>query len=107
MQKLTGGNAGADSCYENESGVCLQRIAWVDHLLANDLYELGLRATDKDKAFGYFKRAADHAKLAKEYRAPKGPVGFAQCTDTLTLQAKVDAKLHEFQPGTVASGKAN
>jgi hypothetical protein len=107
LQKMTGKNAGADSCYESESGVCQQRVAWVDHLLANDLYELGLHATDKDKAFGYFKRAADHVKLAKDYRPPSGPVGFAQCTDTLTLQAKVDAKLHEFQPGAVAAGKVN
>lgn len=104
IANLTPKTMDADACYESETGVCLQRFAWVNHVLANDFYQLGLHAAEKVVAYGFFQRAAKHAAAAKDYRpSPNGPVGFAQCTDTLTLQAKAEAKLLELQPA--AGGK--
>ena len=102
IAKLTDKTMDGDACYDDETGVCLQRFAWINHVLANDFYQLGLHATEKVAAYGYFQRAARYAEAAKDYRtSPNGPVGFAQCTDTLTVQAKAEAKLHELQPAVV------
>lgn len=103
--KLHSNDSRGDACYETEIGVCSQRTGWVNHLLANDFYELGLRAADKDEAIGYFEHARDFAKAAKDYQPPKGPVGFAQCIGTLTLEAKIAAKLRELQPAGLMTSK--
>ncbi len=103
VAKLAVKSTDADACYANENGACVQRVAWVAHLLANDFYELGLRAKDEIVAWGFFKRANEHAASAKQYHPADGAVGFAQCVDSVALEAKALTKMRELQPYAVMS----
>lgn len=81
-----------NACYSDESGTCVQRKAWVNHLLAADFYILGLNTPDATKASAFFNRASGHALAAAKYKH-NGTTGFAQCIDTAVLQKKLEDKI--------------
>jgi hypothetical protein len=74
------------ACYERPNGICLQRTAWIQHLLANDLYGQALAADTIPSRNAKLERAAKHAEQALKYRRPEGGQGFGQCIDTLALK---------------------
>ena len=42
-EEKKGGSTGSEICYERPQGYCLQRSGWINHLLANDFYQEGLK----------------------------------------------------------------
>jgi hypothetical protein len=81
---------GSDACYDSLSdGYCLQRTAWVHHLLANDFYEEAQESKDVDIKNGKLALARGHAELARKYHHDNRD-GFEQCIDTLILLTKID-----------------
>lgn len=107
VEKVGDTDARADSCYENETGVCKQRTAWVNHLLANDFYEVAIRTHDAELAKGYLERAGRYAEAAAQYQSKEGVAGFTQCIETRTLMQKIAARLKALAPAAVASQKSN
>jgi hypothetical protein len=107
VKKVGDTDARADSCYENETGVCKQRTAWVNHLLANDFYEGAVRTLDNEIAKGYLERAGKYAEAAAQYQSKEGVAGFTQCIETRTLAQKIATRLKALVPAAVASQKAN
>jgi hypothetical protein len=53
----TGGGPDWRLCYQRERGYCQQRTAWINHLLANDLYQEALAASDGDTRTAKLSRA--------------------------------------------------
>ncbi len=93
-------NASDDSsglyCYTLANGYCTQRTAWVQHLLANDLYEEARVATDSADRAAKLSRARAYVAEATKWRRPDGQVGFEQCRDTIQLQRAIDDELTRF-----------
>ena len=80
------GDYSAEACYNRSSGYCPQRTAWINHLLANDLYEEAKLSADPDIKADKIRRAIEHAKTAISlYRDPSQNEGFVQCTPTTAL----------------------
>jgi TIR domain len=92
----TGGDYSAEACYARSSGYCPQRTAWINHLLANDLYEEAALSADATIKADQLAHALAFAQAAAQlYRDGKNP-GFEQCTPTEVLIAKVKARLSSF-----------
>ncbi|GMV83477.1 MAG: hypothetical protein AMXMBFR7_46610 [Planctomycetota bacterium] len=85
----TGGGMGSEICYERPKGFCVQRTAWIHHLLAIDFYEEAMVAPEPRDRAAKLTRAAAHAKEARKYRRPEGGEGFDQGMDTTALQMKI------------------
>jgi hypothetical protein len=80
------GGVGSTICYERVNGYCLERIAWINHLLANDLYAEALASSDPKTKHATLEKALEHAKAAFEYQPPNERTpGFNQCTPTKKL----------------------
>lgn len=88
----TGGDCG------RPKGYCVQRTAWIHHLLANDFYEEALATADPREREAKLKRAKGHATAACRYVSPEGREGFEQCMDTIALQGKIDEMLEALVP---------
>lgn len=81
----TGGDYSAETCYARASGYCPQRTAWINHLLANDLYREAALSTDPAIKAEQLRRALSFAETAAQlYRDGQQP-GFEQCTPTVAL----------------------
>jgi hypothetical protein len=90
----TTGDYSAEACYSRPSGFCPQRTAWVNHLLANDLFEEAKLTVDPKTKADKFRRAIEHAKAAINlYRDPIQNEGFVQCKPTTVLIAEAKAAL--------------
>jgi hypothetical protein len=85
----TGGDSGSETCYRRPKGYCVQRTAWIYHLLANDFYLHALALTDRRDRVAALERAAQHVAEARKYRRPEGGEGFDQCIHTTTLGEKI------------------
>jgi TIR domain len=89
----TGGGFDWAVCYKRIKGYCIQRTAWINHLIANDYYQEALATSDRDNRLGKLRDARQHAELALKYRRPDGVRGFSQCIDTQVLITKIDRGL--------------
>ncbi len=94
-KELPAAQMGADMrwqlCYQRANGLCLQRLYWVDHLLANDYYLNALKQTGADQ-IDQLNRARSFAVEAFEFVEDKRH-GFTQCIPTKALIDKIDAAL--------------
>ena len=88
-----GGGMGSEICYDRAKGFCVQRTAWIYHLLANDFYEEAMATADPLARGTKMKRAAALVREARKYRRPEGLEGFEQCTDTIALQQQITEAL--------------
>jgi len=73
----------------------LQRLYWIDHLLANDPYLNALALAGKDRA-EQLKRARTFAEEALKFEED-GRRGFVQCIGTAALISKIDEALGSAQ----------
>ncbi len=89
----TGGGPEWQLCYQRAKGYCRQRTAWINHLLANDLYQEALAASDSESRLAKLDRARNYAEAALEYHPPGQAAGFAQCLDTKVLIKKIDQNI--------------
>jgi hypothetical protein len=78
-------------CYQRADGICLQRLYWIDHLLANDYY-LNALTQGGTQRIDQLKRAATFATEANKFEEDKR-VGFSQCIPTAGLIQKIDEAL--------------
>jgi hypothetical protein len=88
---------GSTVCYEKSDGYCVQRIAWVHHLLANDFYQEAVGSSAVADRVHKLKRASAHAHEAHRYHDPDGVEGFAQCTSTAALEQRIDEQLRTLE----------
>jgi hypothetical protein len=91
----------SESCYRHSSGYCAQRTAWINHLLANDLYEEAILSADRLTKKDMLLRAIKYADAAKKYHDENGNPGFFQCTSTVVLISKIkeaQANLDKTEP---------
>lgn len=87
---------GSSICYERVNGYCLERIAWINHLLANDFYEEAMALSDPMMKQEKLKTALEHAKKAIGYQPPnKTTPGFDQCVPTRKLINDIDIALNK------------
>ncbi|MBE7466489.1 MAG: serine/threonine protein kinase [Planctomycetes bacterium] len=101
----TGGAMGSEICYERPKGFCVQRTAWIHHLLAIDFYEEAMASVEPSDRAAKLTRATAHAKEARRYRRPEGGEGFDQGIDTTALQMKiVDAETKASRRSSPATG---
>jgi hypothetical protein len=85
---------GADICYDRTNGYCLERIAWIHHLLANDLYEVAKVSSDPKIKRARLEKAYEHAEAALEYQAPDSrTTGFDNCIPTRKLIKNISDEL--------------
>jgi TIR domain len=85
----TSGDSGSEICYQRPKGFCVQRTAWIYHLLANDFYPHALALTDRHDRVAALERARQHVTEARKYRRPEGGEGFDQCIYTTPLAEKI------------------
>jgi hypothetical protein len=89
----TGGGPEWQLCYQRAKGYCRQRTAWVNHLLANDLYQEALAASDSETRLAKLDRARNYAEAALKFQPAGQAPGFAQCLETKVLIKKIDQNL--------------
>ena len=90
----TGGDSSAEICYERPSGFCPQRTAWINHLLANDLFAEAAETKDRKAKSERLRSALELAeRAAKLYSDPSQHPGFEQCTSTTVLISEAQQKL--------------
>lgn len=89
----TGGDSGADICYQRSKGYCAQRTAWIQHLLANDFYVHAMALTDYRDRMAALKRAGELAAEARKYRRADTGEGFDQCIETTALLQRITEEL--------------
>lgn len=93
-ESAQGGKESSDPCYTSPAGYCPQRTAWIDHLLANDLYQESLIADNKGAEADELGRALKYAQsAARLYQDQEHNPGFTQCTSTETLIQLIQARL--------------
>jgi hypothetical protein len=85
----TGGDTGSEICYRRPKGYCMQRIAWIYHLLANDFYLHAMAQSDRRDRIAALTRARQFVTEARKYHPPEGGEGFDQCIPTTTLAEKI------------------
>ena len=90
----TGGDTGVTICYARPLGYCEQRTAWVNHLLAIDLYYEALATHDPEVRKSRLVESLGHAKMALEIYPPHG---FSQCVPTDALVDKLHTMLADAQ----------
>lgn len=94
----TGGDSGIEICYQRPNGYCVQRTAWINHLLANDLFQEAIVSDNPRDRVAKLKRAKEYVKEARKYRqSPDAPEGFKQCNDTLFLHDEIEKGLAALQ----------
>jgi hypothetical protein len=83
----------AEACYppKNTPGYCVQRTAWIDHLLANDMYEEAVLMNDGPERVDKLARALAYETNVFKYQDENEQPGFSQCTPTSALMAKIHA----------------
>jgi hypothetical protein len=82
----------SEACYppKNTFGYCAQRTAWINHLLANDLYaEVVSLKEDRPTKLDKLQRALEYSRAALKYRDENKNPGFLQCTPTTALMSKI------------------
>ena len=84
-----GSDTSSEICYRRPGGYCLQRIAWIYHLLANDFYLQAIARPDQQDRIPDLKRAGRFVAEARKYRPLVGGEGFDQCIPTNTLVEKI------------------
>lgn len=94
----------SDKCYDEPGGYCAQRTEWVQHLLANDLYEEALVLPTAEK-IDKFNRARDNANVAMLYKDKSDHNGFTQCIGTQTLLGDVTNALAALAHPSVQATK--
>jgi hypothetical protein len=87
-----GSDPAADTCYSRPKGYCVQRTAWINHLLANDFYEQARSLSGSDRIQA-LTRAREYAAEAGKFRPPVGGIGFDQCIPTPALIQRIDDEL--------------
>jgi hypothetical protein len=85
----TGGDTSSEICYRRPKGYCVQRTAWIYHLLANDFYARAMAQSDRRHRIDDLTRAGEVLAEARKYRRPEGGEGFDQCVPTTTLPEKI------------------
>jgi hypothetical protein len=89
-----GGSSSAELCYSRPSGYCPQRTAWIDHLLANDLYLEASAANNQAAQSAALSRALKLAQKAVElYQDEEHNPGFTQCQSTESLIRLIQSRL--------------
>ncbi len=88
-----GGDDFAETCYARLTGYCPQRTAWINHLLANDLYEEAALSTDPDIKAEQLRRALAFAQAAARLYQDGQNQGFSQCTPTMAIISAAKEKL--------------
>jgi uncharacterized membrane protein len=86
-----------DACYDTSDGFCLQRTAWVYHLLAIDEYRKAMAVRDETRA-AFLRDARDYVRQDLRFPRPEGGSGFIQCMESSVLLAKIDAGLGVRDP---------
>jgi hypothetical protein len=85
-------------CFNRANGFCVQRTAWINHLLANDFYQQALVTGDPFERSAKFKRAKELVDQALTYRRIGGGVGFMECIDSVSLEHHIKEALKK-EPG--------
>jgi TIR domain-containing protein len=85
----TGGDTSSEICYRRPKGYCVQRTAWIYHLLANDFYARAMAQSDRRHRLNDLTRAGEVLVEARKYRRPEGGEGFDQCIPTTILAEKI------------------
>jgi hypothetical protein len=93
MPSEAGGDDYAETCYARLSGYCEQRTAWINHLLANDLYEKSALSTNPDIKAEQLRRALAFAQTAARLYQDGQNQGFSQCTSTMAIISAAKEKL--------------
>jgi TIR domain len=88
----TGGDPGDLICYERENGYCVQRTAWIFHLLANDFYLEAMASSGSTRNDLLMQADGYIAQSRAQYHHDKINQGFNQCTHG--LYDKIEAALH-------------
>jgi hypothetical protein len=83
------GPTDGEYCYQTPSGFCRQRTGYIQHLLANDYYQLAQKSGDAEIRTSHLRRSQAHAAKARDYY----PAGFSQCIPTDALEAKLKSEL--------------
>jgi hypothetical protein len=93
-ESAKGGGTSGELCYTRASGYCPQRTAWIDHLLANDLYQEALDEGDAAAQSSELGRALKlEQNAAGLYQDQNHNPGFTQCESTETLMRKIQGRL--------------
>ena len=93
-----GGGVTSEACYARSSGYCSERTAWINHLLANDMYGEAMRSTDTVVQHEELQRALGYANKAAElYQDEQHNAGFANCISTTSLIRQAQEKLKSVQ----------
>jgi hypothetical protein len=75
-------SGGANDCYVRANGFCMERTAWVDHMMANDFYRTALQARDVSARISALQTACDYLKDSLGYF----PRGFSASTSFYATQ---------------------
>jgi hypothetical protein len=95
---VKGGDYSLTPCYSRPEGYCVQRTAWIEHLLADDSYQEALVASDRQIAQQDLQSAIDYAqKVLASYRDINNRPGFAECTGTQVLLQEAQQKLEDLK----------
>jgi hypothetical protein len=92
---MNGGDMRWQVCYQRADGLCLQRLYWIDHLLANDFYLNALTQAGTQR-IDHLTRAASFAEEANIFKEDGRP-GFSQCINTSALTQKIEDTLASAQ----------
>ena len=87
----TGGSPGVLLCRDRPKGFCVQRTAWINHLLANDLFREAEATANKLDRVAKVKRAKEFANEALRYTPTGGEAGFTECIPTISLIQRIEA----------------
>jgi hypothetical protein len=85
------------ACYSHTSGYCAQRTAWINHLLANDLYQQAMFSSDLAIKRDRLQRALKYATVAAKYLDENRNLGFLQCTPTIPLISEARESLTNLE----------
>jgi hypothetical protein len=92
------GGVTSEACYARPSGYCSERTAWINHLLANDMYGEAMMSNDPMVQAEEFQRALGYANKAAElHQDEQHNPGFANCISTSSLIRQVQEKLKPVQ----------
>ena len=89
----TKGGMDREVCRIRPNGFCVQRTAWINHLLANDYYREALRQNDAIMRKFRLQHALESINEAHQYIRPTRGTGFPQRIDSAALKQLIEQEL--------------
>jgi hypothetical protein len=87
----------AAACYLREKGYCVERTAWINHLMAIDFYQQGQDATNKKIKLKRFERASEFVERALQFKQKDSQhKGFEQIYPSESLKDMIQEELQRF-----------